>query len=174
MYYIVWTSQMAQCWRICLPMQEKPDTWVWSLDQEDTLEEEYSCQDNLINEGSWWGYSLWGHKELDKTEHACRHRQYSVDATYLVDFQYVPRWQLALSPFVTSVIRIVNIHWWNCCDYFAKKCGQLFFFTLPLKDHDIFNCISFAHRPYMLDTVAGIQQQWSRLCPSKDFEQVNS
>ena len=23
---------------------------------------QYSCQDNLIDKGSWWGYSLWGHR----------------------------------------------------------------------------------------------------------------
>ena len=86
---------------------------------------QYSCQDNPIDKGAWWGYSLWGHKESDMTEHACRRRRYSVDTMYLVDFQYVPRWQLALSPFVTSVTRIVNIYGWNC-DYFAKSVDSFF------------------------------------------------
>ena len=31
---------MAQWWKICLPMQEPQQTHVWSLSQEDTLEEE--------------------------------------------------------------------------------------------------------------------------------------
>ena len=87
---------------------------------------QYSCQDNLLDKGFWWGYSLWGHKESDMTERANRHRRYSVDSMYLVDFQYVPRWQLALSPFITSVTRIVNIYGWNCCDYFAKSVDSFF------------------------------------------------
>ena len=26
---------------------------------------QYSCQENPIDGGAWWGYSPWGHKELD-------------------------------------------------------------------------------------------------------------
>ena len=86
---------------------------------------QYSWQDNPIDKGTWRGYSLWGHEESDMTEHACRRRRYSVDTMYLVDFQYVPRWQLALSPFVTSVTRIVNIYGLYC-DYFAKSVDSFF------------------------------------------------
>ena len=41
-------------------MQESQETWVWSLGQEDPLEEEmathsqYSCLENPIDRGAWW------------------------------------------------------------------------------------------------------------------------
>ena len=33
----------------------------------------YSCWENPMDEGAWWA-RLWGHKELDTTEHACTER----------------------------------------------------------------------------------------------------
>ena len=30
---------------------------------------QYSCLENPINSGAWGGYSPWGHKESDTTEH---------------------------------------------------------------------------------------------------------
>ena len=27
----------------------------------------YSCPGNPMDRGAWWGYSAWGHKELDMT-----------------------------------------------------------------------------------------------------------
>ena len=32
-----------------------------------------SCLKNPMDRGGWWLQSPWGHKELDKTEHACTH-----------------------------------------------------------------------------------------------------
>ena len=31
---------------------------------------QYSCLDNLMDRGAWWGYIPWGHKDSDMTEHA--------------------------------------------------------------------------------------------------------
>ena len=60
----------------CLPMQEKEETGVRSLGQEDPLEEgmgthsrQYSCLENPVDRGAWQaGYSPEGHKESDTTE----------------------------------------------------------------------------------------------------------
>ena len=29
---------------------------------------QYSCLENPMDRGAWWGYSPWGHKESDMTE----------------------------------------------------------------------------------------------------------
>ena len=50
------------------------DTGVRSLGWEDPLEKEkaiqlqYSCLENPMDRGAWWGYSPWGLKESDMTE----------------------------------------------------------------------------------------------------------
>ena len=37
---------------------------------------QYSCLENSMDRGAWWtGYSPWGHKELDTTEHTHAHTQ---------------------------------------------------------------------------------------------------
>ena len=70
-----------QKWRVCLPMQETWETQVWSLGQEDPLEEGW--QPNLVflpgeshGQKSLVGYSPWGHRESDIAEvtaHTCTH-----------------------------------------------------------------------------------------------------
>ena len=30
----------------------------------------YSCLENSMDRGAWWGYNPWGLKELDMTEHS--------------------------------------------------------------------------------------------------------
>ena len=54
-------SQVAQWWRICLPVKETQETVVWSLDQEDLLEKgtacnplQYFCLEISTNRGAWW------------------------------------------------------------------------------------------------------------------------
>ena len=32
---------------------------------------QYSCLENPMDRGAWWGYSPRGHLESDTTEHAC-------------------------------------------------------------------------------------------------------
>ena len=60
-------------------MQETP---VWSLGQEDVLEEgmathySYSCLENPHGRRSLAGYSPWGHKKLDTTEQLSKHPLY--------------------------------------------------------------------------------------------------
>ena len=41
-------SQVAQWERICLPMQETQETWVPSLSQEDSLEEETATHSGIL------------------------------------------------------------------------------------------------------------------------------
>ena len=58
-----------------LPMQETKEMWVPSLGQEDPLEERMATHSSILAWGIPWtaeprGYSLWGHKESDTTEHA--------------------------------------------------------------------------------------------------------
>ena len=54
-------------------MQETQEMWVQSLGQEVPLEEEIATTPVLLPEKFYSclvGYSPWGHKELDTTEHA--------------------------------------------------------------------------------------------------------
>ena len=41
-------SHVVQWSRICLPMQEKQETWFWSLGQEDPLEKEMATHSNIL------------------------------------------------------------------------------------------------------------------------------
>ena len=46
-------------WRTCLPTQKMQETWVWSLDREDPLEEGMQltsafCLENPLDRGGWW------------------------------------------------------------------------------------------------------------------------
>ena len=43
-----WAFQVAQWWRIFLPMQEMQETWVQSLGQEDPLEEEMATHFSIL------------------------------------------------------------------------------------------------------------------------------
>ena len=70
----IWASQVAQWKRICLPMQETLETRVWSLGQEDPLEEEMATHSSILAWKIPWkrslaGCSPWGCKELDTLEH---------------------------------------------------------------------------------------------------------
>ena len=69
---------MAQCERIRLPMQETQETWVQPLCCADPLEGEMvTCSSILARKIPWTeelvGYSPWGCKELDTTEHTRTH-----------------------------------------------------------------------------------------------------
>ena len=69
----VGTSQGDQWQRICMPVQEIQETWVWSLGREGPLEEGMTPTAVLLpgeshGQRSLAGYSPWGHKELDMTE----------------------------------------------------------------------------------------------------------
>ena len=70
----IWASQMAQWWRICLPMQEMEETQVQSLGWVRDLglipglvrspgggngnPLQYSCQDNPMDRKAWWATVL--------------------------------------------------------------------------------------------------------------------
>ena len=63
-------SQVVQ-WlkKICLPVQEMQETWVWLLDQEDPLEEEMTptpvfLPGKFYGQRSLAGYSPWGQMEV--------------------------------------------------------------------------------------------------------------
>ena len=70
MLYNIWASLVAQMVKSLPAMQE---TLVQSLGQEDRLEREMATPSSIlasnIGERSLVGYSLWGHKELNTTEH---------------------------------------------------------------------------------------------------------
>ena len=62
-------------------LQEPQETWVQSLDREDSPGEgndnplQYSCLDNPKDRGAWWTTAQGGHKEPDTTEtteYACK------------------------------------------------------------------------------------------------------
>ena len=57
-------------------MQEMQETWVWSLGQQDPLEEDMATHSSILawkilGQRSLAGPSPWGHKESDKAEHTC-------------------------------------------------------------------------------------------------------
>ena len=69
-------SQVAQWSRIRLPKQDTQEMWVQFLGQENPLEEGMATHSSSLAWRIPWtedlaGYSPWGHKELDTTEHAC-------------------------------------------------------------------------------------------------------
>ena len=72
-----WASQVAQWWRIHLPMQE---TWVWSLGEADPLKEEMATQTSILACKIPWTEEpgglqciVWQRAGNDwTTEHACR------------------------------------------------------------------------------------------------------
>ena len=63
-------SQEVQGERICLPMEETQETQVQLLGWDRT---QYSCLETPHRQRSLAGYSLWGHKKSDMTEHAYMH-----------------------------------------------------------------------------------------------------
>ena len=63
-------SQVAQWWKICLPIQETQEKWVQSLGQEDPWRRKWQPTPVFLSgkshgQRSLVGYSPWGHKELD-------------------------------------------------------------------------------------------------------------
>ena len=46
--YCYWAFQVAQWWRICLPIQETQETQVQFLDQEDRLEEKMATHSSIL------------------------------------------------------------------------------------------------------------------------------
>ena len=70
--YGAWVSLVAQTVQNLPTMRE---TWVWSLDWEDLLEEGMATHSSIlawrvpIDRGAWWATVHGGHKELDMTEH---------------------------------------------------------------------------------------------------------
>ena len=69
LYCPCWTSQVAQWWRICLPMQE---TWVWSLSQEDPLKKGMATHSSVLACLPWTeeagGLQSTGSQKSDMTE----------------------------------------------------------------------------------------------------------
>ena len=66
-----WTQLKRLSTHVYLPATQ--ETWVWSLSQEDPLEEEWQSTPvfwpgKFLGQWSLVGYSPWGHKELDMTE----------------------------------------------------------------------------------------------------------
>ena len=49
---------------------------------------QYSCLENPMDGGTWLGYILWGHKELDRTErlHSLRSHRFTCSALDFSDF----------------------------------------------------------------------------------------
>ena len=66
-------------------MQETQEMQVWALGQEDPLEKEMAIHSNILAWEIPWaeepgGYSPWGRKESDTTEHMC---YYTAHCLYL-------------------------------------------------------------------------------------------
>ena len=61
--------------RICLPKQEMQETWVWFwVGSRKWQPTSVFLPGKLHGRRSQAGYSPWGHKELDMTQHACWQR----------------------------------------------------------------------------------------------------
>ena len=62
------------------------ETWVWSLGQEDPLENEIQPTSVFLpgkyhGQRSLAGYSLWGHKELDMTKQLNNNERLQIQAS---------------------------------------------------------------------------------------------
>ena len=65
---------MAQSVKYLPVMQKTQEMWVWPLGQEDPLEEEMATHSSILAWKTPWaeepvGYSPWGHRDSDTTEH---------------------------------------------------------------------------------------------------------
>ena len=77
-----WAFQVAQWWRIFLPMQEMQETWVQSLGQEDPLEEEMATHFSILALNVPWVEEPGGLKSMGSqrvkhnwvTEHVGRYK----------------------------------------------------------------------------------------------------
>ena len=69
-------SQVAQWSRICLPMQETQETWVWSLGWADPLGNplQYSCLEYSMDREAWWATA---HK-VTKSQTRLSSHEYSI------------------------------------------------------------------------------------------------
>ena len=70
-----WAFQLAQWWRICLPVQDLQEMVVWSLGREDPPEKGMATTPVFLpgesqGQRSPAGCGSWGHKESDMIEHA--------------------------------------------------------------------------------------------------------
>ena len=84
-------SQVAQCQRTRLPVQETQEMWVRSLEK--TLEKEVATHSRILAWKIPWteepgGLSPWGHKELDMTEHAHTHTHTRMGILKLLSFLF--------------------------------------------------------------------------------------
>ena len=87
-----------------LPMQDTPETWVRSLGREDPLEKEMATPYSILawrihGQRSLAGYSPWGRKELDMTEHTPhthteKLKDYKYNWTYVCAKQLQSCWSL--------------------------------------------------------------------------------
>ena len=65
-------------------IQETQEMWIWSLGGDDPLEEEMGTYSSILAWRIQWteemaGYSPWGYKESDKTEHYNKEKVLSVN-----------------------------------------------------------------------------------------------
>ena len=78
-YYVVWGFPDGSVVMNMPAMQETQEMWVWSLGQEDPREKEIITHLFLPGKShgqrSLAGYSPWGHKESETTEHARTHME---------------------------------------------------------------------------------------------------
>ena len=68
-------------------MQEIQETWVQSLGQEDPMEKKMAVYSSVLAWKMPWaeeleGYSPWGCRELDTTEHTCAHTHINFNYNY--------------------------------------------------------------------------------------------
>ena len=112
---------MAQMVKNLPAMQE---TWVWSLDWEDPLEESMATHSSMLAWNPHWqrslaGYSPWGPKGLDMTEWlSTAHINWSI-GLYLLIFK---NFTFYLNYLLTTSTCI-----WNSCSYWTCWSCALFF-----------------------------------------------
>ena len=105
-------SLVAQWQRIYLPVQEM---WVWSLGQEDPLEEEMATHSSPLGESheqrSVLGYSPRGCEELGMTAHRQLPRMCGVLGSAIP----LTRFILVLENSVILKVCLINMYWIYCC-----------------------------------------------------------
>ena len=91
----LWASQLAQWWRIHQPMQETQETWVWSLGQEDSLEEEMATHSSTLAWRNSWTEEPGGLPSMGSHRIGHNWSDLAAAAAHGTEFNYCPSLDLS-------------------------------------------------------------------------------
>ena len=166
-------SPVAQWLRICLPMQETQETWIWSLGQEDPLEEEIATHSSILagmipwtrgawqatqSMGSWrvehnWGTELTHKHYLRRTGKRCSKKQDS-------ESSHSSLWVTCIGMFVSSSPLDYKLFKARDCVNFNRSLKQKYIAAQPVNNQWIPTRILLCRNPMR-------SEPWARCFPKK-------